>query len=127
MSDKCEYTEIEEALFKPFHPVSDQHPQIPLSCKEAEEIFEGVEELTKKYQLDTHYKQADLEVWDVVGPLGLSWWGGNVLKYLARHQHKKGKDDLLKALDYLLKELSEVYDVTPTEVQNLVNRHRWQI
>lgn len=48
-----------------------------------------------------HYTQGRVEVIDAIMLLGLDPCAGNVLKYIARHTMKGGKDDLLKAREYL--------------------------
>lgn len=99
MSMKCEYE-------------GDQFPTIPTH--------------TVRQEVGNHYEGAELQCWDVVDMLGLSWLSGNVLKYLVRHRKKNGKDDLLKALDYLCKEISTCYDVYEGEIHEIVRRHRWK-
>jgi len=47
-----------------------------------------------------HYK-ANIEPWDVFLDWGLDPWACNVIKYVARHRKKAGKQDLEKAKHYL--------------------------
>ena len=77
----------------------------------------------QKPLFDKHYKTETLEVWDIIPILGLSWLSGNVLKYLARHRHKDGEKDLLKALDYLLKEVKTQYGTGREVVDRYVEKH----
>jgi hypothetical protein len=50
-----------------------------------------------------HYKQQDIQPWDAIHAWGLGYFSGNVIKYVARHQHKGGVQDLKKAQHYLTK------------------------
>lgn len=59
-----------------------------------------------------HYRQGKIEVLDAIMLLGLDPCAGNVLKYISRHQMKGGKEDLLKAREYInlmLEHYSEWY------------------
>ena len=56
----------------------------------------------------SHYTQRDYEVIDVIEDWGLNYHLGNVLKYVARCEHKGNKEkDLKKAIWYLERELSK--------------------
>lgn len=62
----------------------------------------------------SHYNQGDIETIDFIKDklTPEQYKGfclGNVTKYIARHEHKNGKEDLLKA-DYYLKEAIENYE-----------------
>ena len=49
-----------------------------------------------------HYNQGSIEVIDAIEDWGLDFNGGNVVKYVARHQHKtEPLEDLKKARWYL--------------------------
>ena len=48
-----------------------------------------------------HYKKHKIQPFDIIDEYGLSFYEGNVLKYLLRHRDKNGKEDLLKAKHYL--------------------------
>jgi hypothetical protein len=48
-----------------------------------------------------HYVQGKVEVLDAIMLLGLDPCAGNVLKYIARHTMKGGRDDLMKAKEYI--------------------------
>ena len=49
-----------------------------------------------------HYNQGTIEVIDAIEDWGLDFNAGNVIKYVARHQHKKNPvEDLKKARWYL--------------------------
>lgn len=49
-----------------------------------------------------HYNQGKIEVIDAIEDWGLDFNAGNVVKYVARHQHKaKPLEDLKKARWYL--------------------------
>jgi hypothetical protein len=47
-----------------------------------------------------HYTQGKIEVVDAINLLGLDYNEGNVLKYIARHEFKNGKEDIEKAIKY---------------------------
>lgn len=51
----------------------------------------------------SRYNQGSIEVWDAIEGMNLGYLEGNVVKYVARYKHKNGKEDLLKALNYLIK------------------------
>jgi len=48
-----------------------------------------------------HYTHGKLEVIEAIMLLRLDPCAANVLKYIARHTMKGGKDDLLKAREYI--------------------------
>lgn len=50
-----------------------------------------------------HYKKHKIQPWDIIDEYGLNFYEGNVLKYLLRHQHKNGIEDLHKCQHYLAK------------------------
>lgn len=54
-----------------------------------------------------HYTTGKIEVADFINDQKLNFFEGNVVKYVARHKHKNGLEDLKKAkwyLEYLIKE-----------------------
>lgn len=61
-----------------------------------------------------HYKDYDYQPLDLIENLNLSFTEGCILKYAIRFRDKGGKDDLLKALDYVKRELVKYLD-TPEE------------
>lgn len=61
-----------------------------------------------------HYKGYDYQPLDLIENLNLSFAEGWILKYVIRFRDKGGKDDLLKALDYVKRELEKYLD-TPKE------------
>lgn len=62
----------------------------------------------------THYQGYDYQPLDLIENLNLSFAEGCILKYVIRFRDKGGKDDLLKALDYVKRELVKYLD-TPEE------------
>ena len=48
-----------------------------------------------------HYLQGKVEVTPTIAALGLDFCEGNVVKYVCRHRHKNGIEDLKKAQAYL--------------------------
>lgn len=49
----------------------------------------------------THYKKHTIQPWDAILDWDLGFLDGNVVKYIARWQHKDGIRDLQKARHYL--------------------------
>ena len=65
-----------------------------------------------------HYTQGNLEVIDAIMLLGLDPCEANVLKYVARHTMKGGREDLMKAREYInlmLENYDKWYMETPDE------------
>ena len=48
-----------------------------------------------------HYNQGKIEVIDAIEDWKLNFHAGNVVKYVARYEHKNGLEDLKKAAWYL--------------------------
>lgn len=48
-----------------------------------------------------HYNQGKIEVIDAIDDWNLDFYEGNIVKYVSRHRHKNGIEDLEKALWYL--------------------------
>ena len=66
-----------------------------------------------------HYRQTDLQPDDAIEMWELNFRLGNALKYIVRAKHKhKYSDDLIKAIWYLIKEVTE-----NTEYADEVNRN----
>ena len=55
----------------------------------------------------THYR-SHFQHWDLVARLKLGYFEGQVTKYVTRHRHKNGRQDLDKALHFLIKLLTLV-------------------
>lgn len=51
----------------------------------------------------SRYTQGTIEVWDAIEGMGLDYFQGNIVKYVARHSHKGQLEDLKKAQQYLKK------------------------
>ena len=65
-----------------------------------------------------HYTRGKMEVVEAIMLLGLDPCAGNVLKYIARHTMKGGKEDLMKAREYInimLENYDQLYGDTPEE------------
>jgi hypothetical protein len=62
----------------------------------------------------THYQGYDYQPIELIEDLKLNFTEGCILKYAIRFRDKGGKDDLLKALDYVKRELIKYLD-TPEE------------
>ena len=66
--------------------------------------LQGLEGLAAREAVNhpTHYNTGNIEVIDAIEDWGLDFNAGNVVKYVARHQHKKNPvEDLKKARWYL--------------------------
>ena len=66
--------------------------------------LEGLEGLARREAVNSppHYNQGNIEVIDAIEYWGLDFNAGNVVKYVARHQHKaEALEDLKKARWYL--------------------------
>jgi len=50
----------------------------------------------------SHYDNFDIAPVDLIDCYNLNFFEGNVVKYVSRARHKNGREDLLKALWYLL-------------------------
>lgn len=48
-----------------------------------------------------HYTYGKIEVIDVIEAFNLDYKEGNIIKYILRHKHKNGLEDLKKARWYL--------------------------
>ena len=48
-----------------------------------------------------HYKHMKIQVTEFVAANDILFIEGNVIKYVCRHAHKNGKEDVLKAIHYL--------------------------
>lgn len=68
-----------------------------------------------------HYKGYDYQPLDLIENLNLSFAEGCILKYVIRFRRKRGKEDLLKALDYARRELLKQLKVDPEKRSKEVN------
>lgn len=48
-----------------------------------------------------HYKQMKIQPTEFISVNNIPFIEGNVIKYVCRHAHKNGKEDILKAIHYL--------------------------
>ena len=48
-----------------------------------------------------HYTKTDIQPWEVIERGQLNYFEGNVIKYIMRHRHKNGKEDLQKIIHYV--------------------------
>ena len=48
-----------------------------------------------------HYKHMKIQPTEFISVNGIPFIEGNVIKYVCRHAHKNGKEDVLKAIHYL--------------------------
>ncbi len=59
----------------------------------------------------THYQGYDYQPIELIEDLKLNFTEGCILKYAIRFRDKGGKEDLLKALDYVIRELEKLLEV----------------
>lgn len=59
----------------------------------------------------THYQGYDYQPIELIEDLKLNFTEGCILKYAIRFRDKGGKEDLLKALDYIRRELEKLIEV----------------
>ena len=67
-----------------------------------------------------HYKNLKIQPTEFIHENNIPFIEGNVIKYVCRHRNKNGKEDLLKAIDYLNKLIELEYPEIPfhTVVEN---------
>ena len=82
----------------------------------------------KKTKLDEtqvgggHYCKLEIQPRHVIVPLQLPWDLGNAIKYVIRHQDKNGRQDLMKAWDYVARKRADGQDSFPQ--RRLLKRHK---
>lgn len=67
-----------------------------------------------------HYNAGNIEVIDAIEDWKLGFHDGNVVKYVARHKHKNGIEDLKKArwyLNRLIQKMEKESEHGPAQVQ----------
>ena len=57
-----------------------------------------------------HYKEFAIQPSQYINKNRLEFAEGNVVKYVSRHKHKGGKQDILKAIHYLKMIIERDYD-----------------
>ena len=60
----------------------------------------------------SHYKDMPMQPVDFIVANGIPFLEGNVIKYVCRHLHKGGVEDLRKARHYIDLVLEKVYEVS---------------
>lgn len=67
-------------------------------------------ELFSKTQVGgDHYNDMAIQPLDFIYHNDIPYCEANVIKYVCRHRNKNGKEDILKAIDYLNKILEKEY------------------
>ena len=61
---------------------------------------------------EPQYQHLPIQPVDYITSNGLNFAEGNIIKYVSRHRTKGGKDDLMKAMDYLKVLIKSEYDTT---------------
>lgn len=67
----------------------------------------------KKQVGGTHYSKLEIQPTEYIQKNNLTFIEGNIIKYVTRHRHKHGKQDLLKALHYLQQLIEYEYPDIP--------------
>lgn len=67
----------------------------------------GPNEIKEVVQHPTHYNRG-IECWDYIISHNMGFLEGNIVKYVTRYKTKNGREDLLKAREYLDKLLEQV-------------------
>ena len=65
-------------------------------------IYESVMGV-RDMQIGGDHYQRDIQPWDIIDCYNLTFYEGNVIKYVLRHREKNGIEDLKKAKHYLEK------------------------
>lgn len=101
-------------------------------CEFADSIEKWAEAVTEieTAAKPTRYNRGSLEVWDAIEKLQLNYMQGNVLKYVSRYKDKKGPEDLLKAINYIVKMIAqetgedyyELHKLTPEELAKRIKK-----
>lgn len=67
----------------------------------------------KKQVGGTHYSSLKIQPTEYIQKNNLTFIEGNIIKYVTRHKHKHGKQDLMKALHYLQQLIEYEYPDIP--------------
>lgn len=67
----------------------------------------GPSEIKEVVQHPMHYNKG-IECWDYIISHNMGFLEGNIVKYVTRYKTKNGREDLLKAKEYLDKLLEQV-------------------
>jgi hypothetical protein len=70
----------------------------------------------KKQIGGTHYSNLAIQPTEYAQKNNLTFIEGNIVKYVTRHRHKNGKEDLMKALHYLQQLIEYEYPEKKTEI-----------
>lgn len=83
---------------------NNTNDQDPIDHWEMKEISKMSEQKGNSLDVQVggqHYKQFPIQPIEFTVKNGLGFCEGNIIKYVARHKHKNGKQDLLKAKHYI--------------------------
>lgn len=78
----------------------------------------------------SRYNRGNLEVWDAIAQLKFDYMQGNVVKYISRYKDKNGPEDLVKAINYIIKMIAqetgedyyELHKLTPEELAKRIKK-----
>lgn len=78
----------------------------------------------------SRYNSGSLEVWDAIAQLKFNYMQGNVVKYISRYKDKNGPEDLVKAINYIIKMIAqetgedyyELHKLTPEELAKRIKK-----
>lgn len=118
-----------EALHKAQETIQKLYDKEP-----TEELLEDMKELLtvtdETAAKPTRYNKGSLEVWDAIEKLQFNYMQGNVVKYISRYKDKNGPEDLVKAINYLIKMIAqetgedyyELHKLTPEELAKRIKK-----
>jgi len=75
----------------------------------------GSKPMANSYQVGgNHYRDCDVQPWDIIDMYGLGYFDGNAVKYLLRWRRKNGVEDLRKAIHFIEKLIELEEEAEPT-------------
>ena len=72
----------------------------------------------------SHYKDFHIQPYEFISKNDLSFFQGNVIKYVCRYMNKNGIQDLEKIIHYCELEKKKLQDATPEQLENWVDGYR---
>jgi hypothetical protein len=131
MCRSCGGAPEHETTAKPFESVWDKISSIQIQAAlDGEPLSQFDDSEPETSAKPTRYNQGELEYWDAVEKLGWSYRQGTAGKYIHRYKDKNGPEDLCKAINYIIKMLSqetgidyyELHKLTPEELAKRVKK-----
>lgn len=108
-------------LIDPFdsHGIEDPTGTEEVALNYLNQVKTGLEGLAHREAVNhpPHYNSGNIEVIDAIEDWGLDFNSGNVVKYIARHQHKTDPLEDLKKARWYLDRIIEGYENASNENQ----------